>query len=185
MKNLSISFLFFSLCYLFSCAPSVDSGKVKEIDEQLNEVEKTIEAFNAVDTSLLFENYNTLVNNVRYIQKNYADTISLSTAQFLSRYYRMRKLVEDYASYDTIEEELQTSKKQMQDLKYDYVNNVLKDKKFDEYFSIERNNFFKLQEKTQSMINDWQKFQKKYAEYNPKVDSIVNSLQRKRSSLSL
>lgn len=185
MKYLSIPFLCFSLCFMFSCKPSVNSEQVVKIDAQIDEVEKTLEEFRAVDTASLLRNYRNLIDNVRYIQKNYTDTISLKTAQFLSRYYRMRKLIEDYGDYASIEEEIEISIEQLEDLKYDYVNNVLSETKFNDYFTIEINNYFKLQERVQNMINNSEEFNKKFTEYNPKVDSIVKRIQSKKSNLRL
>lgn len=173
------------LFFIFSCQPTVDSQKVVEIDGQISEVEATLYAFQEIDTADVYEKFNNLIGNVQYIQKFQMDTMHLKTAQFISRYYGLARLIEDFNNYAEIEEQILISKKQFENLKHDYINNILDDKEFNEFFAVERNDFFLLQEQVGEMISNWEKFQEKLPEYNPKVDSIVHSIKTKRNSLRL
>lgn len=179
--------LFSLLCMvmIFGCKPSIDSQKVEQLNTQINEVDQTLNQLHLIDTLQVYVGLQELMFNVQYIQKNHADTMSFKTAQFLSKYYDLVILLDDFRSYKTVEQDLMTNKNQLEDLKHDYLNGILAENKFTEYYTIEKNHLLILQEKVQKMESKWTIFEEKSREYNPKVDSIVNFIETKRNSLRL
>ena len=185
MKKVLHLILLPALLMTYSCQPDLDSGKVEDIDQLILEAQSTLTQLHSIDTSQVQTGLKELMLNVQYIQKYHADTMSYETAQYLSRYYTLANLLKDYDSYEVVEKNLQLSKKQLEDLKHDYVNHAIEEDKFSQYFTEERNQLVQLQEKVQGMENNWRRFEEKAMEYNPKVDSIVNHIETKRNSLRL
>lgn len=185
---MNLSTLFFSVIIIgifSSCNPFESSKEIRKIDSLHQEIKLSLNEFRQVDTASLNSSYEELLSNTKYIQKHNIDTLSLKLAQLLSEYYSMRRLIEAIENYDSVEEELLISLQQLEDLKHDFENDIIDQKKFREYYTIESNNFLMLQTKVVDMLNDWERFQDKFPQYNPVVDSLVNAIRTKRNSLKL
>lgn len=185
MKNAGLYLIVPLLLVSFSCNPPVDQEKLNKLDEQISEVDSCLAKLTLLDTSLVLKTFDSLVTKIEYIQKYQTDTIALETAQLLSRYYGLGKLIDGFANSTAIEEQLKISKQQFQDLRHDYTQDMLMTADFEEFFHIESKDFELLEQKIQIMEKSWEEFQKKIQLYNPKVDSIINSIESKKDSLKI
>lgn len=186
MKLKDLLFILLTIGIMSSCSKfGFESEEVKKIDSLSAELDRVLQDFRSVDTATLFNQYEEVLSNTKYIQKFNIDTLPLKMAQHLSEYYSMRRHLESYKNYNKIEEELLIGKQQLEDLKHDFKNDIISDKKFREYYTIESNNYLKLESKVQAMLNSWERFQEKYPKYNPKVDSLVKDIKNRRNNLQL
>lgn len=185
MKNASLFFIALFLLVLFSCSPSVDQEKLNSLEVQIIKVDSSLARLRALDTSLILSTLDSLVWKIEYIQNYQTDTIPLETAQLLSNYYGLGKLIEGFSYSSAIEEQLKISKTQFQDLKHDYTQNILKKEEFKKFFLRESKDFEQLKQQILSMEKNWEVFKEKFEQYNPKVDSIVDSIEKKKENLRI
>ena len=185
MKNFKLLTLFFTVIIAFACNSRKSTEEVEKLDSLHTEVVKTLHDFNKIDTASIHANYSELIENAEYIQKYNIDTLPLKMAQQISQYYTLRKKIQAFSDYAKIQEELLITQDQLENLKHDYLNNIIDEKKFREYLTVETNNFLVLETRINSMVNGWENFQELFPEYNSKVDSLVKSIKKRRNSLVL
>ena len=162
---------------LLSCSNSQFEAEIKRIDSlqlRLAVAEKQIDS---VNQDMLLDLAGNASNQLKFIQKNYRDTMSKDLAfalgEYKSAYRNMQKLIK---RANHTKEELEKSEKQLINLKADIVNNLLSKTQVEEFLKNET----EIAGEVIASASAYPKASDRYvANYNgiyPLVDSVIHEM---------
>ena len=174
------------LALLAACGQQVNSSTRTEADN-INAVFGRAETeLNKLDTSLV-QSYGHLANNhLKFIMKEYRDTMSLKDGIMLSDYKRINKGLA-YIITNTKEqrEEIKKSIEQMDNLMTDLENGLVPKEKQKEYFEAEKQAANQISEAVAKIMDIYDARIKEFEALNPTVEEFVNSIkQNNQNSVS-
>ena len=151
-------------------------AKLDALDAQLDSVETMLVP---VTTNLetLQAHHKTAKASLKFIQKNYRDTMPLDLGLFLSDYRSDRKLLGwSVDRYSKCLNEFNYSRLQIKQLRADVENNLVGEVEFKEYSTTEATNIETLADDTYELALKWEKAIERFEERNPKVQELVKEL---------
>jgi DNA repair exonuclease SbcCD ATPase subunit len=162
---------------ILSCASSVNELYIEKVNLLEKKIDSLSLALAQIDTAKVASYYSSSVNSLKFIQETHPDTMSKEIAFFLSDFKANKKSLERLV--ETCREqsdELVFSKSQLEKLKTDIKNSLLYEEQFTQYLETEK---AAIEKSTQTIanLNQWyQTSVKKYEEWNPKVQQLVEKL---------
>lgn len=157
----------------------VNNKQVQALDALELQLDSVATMLEPVTTNFeKLDNYhNTAKASLKFIQKNYLDTMPLDLGVFLSDYRSDRKLLGwSVEHYTKCLNELNYSRLQVKQLRADVENNLVGDVEFQEYQATEATNIETLLDDTYELSLKWEKGIKRFEERNPKVQELVKEL---------
>ena len=165
-----------TLC--ISCTGESDPrvAKIDALDAKLAHVDSIYKVVE-VNADKIEDYHANAVKSLKFIQKNYMDTMPLDEAIFLSDYRADRKLLGWVrTSAHKCAVELKYSQQQIANLRADLLNNKLSDTLFNKYYDTEQKSIKELVDLANDLGVKWEKAVSRYEERNPKVQELVNDL---------
>ena len=178
-----LTFLFAAATLFFGCHTGVNQKHVQSLDSLYFISVKADSILGSIDLTEIEEISLTIEQKVKQFHAHYADTIPWETAKLISKYHRLKKAFGKHLeNNDYIAKELHYTKNQLQNLKTDLENNVLKPDKFQIYYNIETETLLKLDSLVQHEFEFASKKLKMYKEWDPEINALLKKL--KLDSLS-
>ncbi len=168
------------LLFAIGCGPSISEEKLNQIGELETILDSSEARVLSIDTALAKQLADTFELKLYFFQYKLKDTLPREEATFIDTWYGMRKTVRKYSrNVDLILNEINISKKQMQDLRFDAENGLLDEKQFDDYISLERNNVEKVGYAADDLMNRFEKVYPLIQKKLPRVDSLIKAYREK------
>jgi hypothetical protein len=146
--------------------------------QELNKLENTLDSSEKVLLSIdSADAFSTLVDfykNMEFINSKMNDTLPMQAAIIVDRYFRLRKVTDNYQSnYSAIKNEVNASQEQLDNLRFDAKNGLVEEKQFDDYLALEKENIDVVELAINKMISELEPILPILKEQTPKVDSII------------
>ncbi|MCB0430542.1 MAG: hypothetical protein H6585_12775 [Flavobacteriales bacterium] len=174
---------FILLCFalisitLASCEPDyVKAGKrqIDSLDTQYQQLQTSIKEFKYEEA---MEKLETVEEHLEHFQASNQDTLSRDEAMLLSNYHSvaepLEKLKERYQYY---QDELQTTRKQLDGLRHDLENKAFTDSLFQVYLSDERNALNRLQQEASQAVEMAKKKMVVFDSLQPRITRLAKSV---------
>jgi hypothetical protein len=129
-----------------------------------------------LDTSLVFNLSREIKNNLKFIHNSF-DTINKETASIIAEVYQDRAIVfyvED--NYKIFAEEIAISAEQINKLKQDLNNGLMKDESFNTYYEQEKSIILNLNQKISESYREAKRVVSFIQEEDSQIDSLITYL---------
>jgi len=183
MKKLPFVVLVLSLA-LFACNSTPYTEEIqdaKSLIDTLNLAEKELAT---IDTSGYRDASKGYAVKVGYIQKTYmnnGDTINRKLAEILTGYKELKKPYQQFISkYETTQQEIEFSRKQLKNLKYDMERASLDSQMVADFMETERDAVQKITTAVEQLKNSKSVTKVKAAIWEPKIDSVITALKSEK-----
>jgi len=177
------SFIFFFTSFsllLFSCEPNPYKEEVQNLDQLINQIEKSSTKLVQIDTTGLSDKWREYKDNVNTITGSYkesGDTIGSDLAMILSDYKQLKKPYSEFKdAYASALEELKFTKNQLLTLKHDLENNILEPPVAEKMIQSEKMAAKKIMEQVEQLARTDSVTQVKAIEISATIDSVITSL---------
>lgn len=183
-QALKLTIFIFSICLLLSsCGSNQFADKIQALDSLSVEVERLIDSIEVADTATFKNAHKSVENNLKLIQNELRDTVTMEEARFLSDYKMIRKSLGNYTDkIKAIYQELIFTQKQLNNLSKDLSRGYIEASKADEYFSIEVTSTQAVLEEGWATLNNSPVYLKMYEEIHPKVLAFIDKHQIKEKN---
>ncbi len=156
--------------------------EIAEVDGLLtmvNEIEKTVLS---VDTSKAFETQRQIIKDLKYIE-SLNDTLDKETAFLLGDFYSDKKKIDRfYSNYHVIINQIDISKKQLNNLKQDLNNGLVSSEKFKDYYSAEHASIMDIDMKVNKSVRGIDEAIQKLEINRPELDKLLADISSKSGS---
>ncbi len=170
----------FLLGYMVSCTSKADQAKINAIDTLLMSLNDAEEMLLSVDNQTVDKKLQLVKENTKFIQDNLTDTIDKATALEISEYYSYRKALTFYKeNYGEFQEAINTSRKQLNDLKADVENGLLTDEKFNEYYNNEMRIALEITQNIEQAVNGVNIVLPKIDQKQPVIEKVIEHIRQK------
>lgn len=181
MKKIFFLFagVFFTLAFLNSCGTKY-AKEIIEVDSLQTLLNKSIVNFKNIDTVKLEKLYEQGTDNVIFIQKNYADTLSLQTAKFLERYNEIAQSFKIIRKNSTVlSNELNFSAEQLKNMKHDLEHNIGNHTSVREYCTKETQAIQNDTANVSAIINAIKIKTELFEQMNPQINQLIEEIKNK------
>ncbi|MCI5057963.1 MAG: hypothetical protein MRY83_17755 [Flavobacteriales bacterium] len=142
MKNLLFTLvIFISVLALSSCKEKVNGSYIEKVDSLELRLEVAQKLLVSLDTNVIGQHYKETNDNLKLIQelrKDRKDTLSKEIGFLLSDYSANRKSCKSFLlNYKKQAMEYEKSKKQLENLRLDFSNDLVPKEKIEEYLKVE------------------------------------------------
>ncbi len=165
---------------LVGCLSDQDKANIEKVDELIQETQTQADALEATDYEQIMVHHDTIFANLGFLSRNLEDTVSKDLLVMLGDYRSMRKV---YAKYKTGYNEMLAAAKteidQLNALKQDIENDIVKEEKFDKYFQLEQSNVNTIVEQIDQLTVKINSAEELYSQYGPVVDSLSAATREK------
>lgn len=177
MRNLVFGFFAVLAIAATSCKPSVTEQRLQKIDSLIVVIDSCAGALEKIEYNKVVEYHNNAESQLDFIAKHYLDTMSAELSIFLSDYRADRKsLGRLKKSYDDQLNEIEYSKKQLNDLRSVVEQKKLTDEEYAEFYGMENESVFMAKKMVENMKYWYATSKDHYEKANPRVTAIVDSL---------
>lgn len=175
MKKISTLLVISSILFFLSaCGPTIPDAKMQELNKLENTLDSSEKLLLSIDSADAFATIAKFRENLNFIQSEMNDTLPMRAAVVVDKYFRFRKIVDNYQNnYSIIKDEVNTSQEQLRNLRFDAENGLVEEKKFDDYFALEKENIEAVEAAIGKMTSDLEQTLPVLKEQTPKVDSII------------
>ena len=171
-----ISLIVFSVFFL-GCNRGVSQKDLNALDSLYSVSIKADSLLGVINKIEINEITLKIEHTVGQFHAHYADTIPWETAKLISKYHRLKKaFVKHIENNDYITKELNYTKTQLQNLKKDLENNVLKPEKFRLYYNIEAETLLQLDSLAKHEFAFASNKLQMYKEWDPAINDLLNKL---------
>lgn len=174
--SLSLGILFF----ISGCGPKItpeQQEKLETLSRELDSTAKVIQKPDSIKIKKISDYYH---STRKYITKEMDDTLDRETLFYLDTFLVLKKVVRFFDNqYFPILRETEEMQKQINDLKHDINEGLIDEKRFEEYYQLEQDNFLKLKNVSSEVDRFYQLMLGKYQRMSPKIDSIINATKAK------
>ncbi len=174
MRNFSIVVFVLSFSImLVGCLSDQDKANIEKVNQLIEETKSQADALEATDYEQIMIHHDTIFANLGFLSRNLEDTLSKDLLIMLGDYRAMRKV---YAKYKTGYNEMLAAAKteidQLNALKQDIENDIVKEEKFDKYYQLEQSNVNTIVEQIDQLTVKITSAEELYTQYAPTVDSL-------------
>lgn len=149
-------------------------AKLDELEQRLANVEAGLAEVNGKQLDDLHEDAK---SQLRFIQKQYTDTMPLDMMLFLSDYRSARKLLGQCSqNHVRMQTAAATARVQLKNLRTDVQNNLLEDSEFNTYLATETEAIEGLEKQLVDLTEKAPKAVERYEKFNPGVLDLVKEL---------
>lgn len=121
-----IGFLIIVLISIYSCKSDPNAESIKVIDGLLTEISKAENGLNSFTPEKVMPYIDTISFDVKFIEQEYKDTMSLELGTRVDGYYRIIKSISKFEkTYKDQKKDILYSRKQLNNLKSDLSTGVL------------------------------------------------------------
>jgi len=167
--------------YLFSCTSKADQAKIQSIDTLMLTLNDAEEMLLSVDANLVDEKLNELKEKEDFLKKNLRDSLDKPTALEIGEYFTYGKALRFYKeNYSEFMEAINTSRKQLNDLKADVENGLLTDEKFNEYYNNEMRIALEITQNVERAVNGVNVVLPKIDEKQPVIEKIITHIEESK-----
>ncbi len=189
MHKNTIPFLFVLLIFLSACQSRRDRTQdIATIDTKISELAEAQEIYKNIDLEEAEEISSTIMEQIKYIQKNYTDTMSKADALLLTNYKNAAKRVKNNKQTKMyIDKELLRAHIQLTNLKSAMIEGATEDKNgkviddqyLDHALKEELGYTNQLIQQIGFLKDNCQVAKEQYLDMKPKVGAIIVTLQQK------
>tara|TARA_R110002049_G_scaffold41623_1_gene125086 strand:- start:5219 stop:5788 length:570 start_codon:yes stop_codon:yes gene_type:complete len=181
MKNLKKFVLSFGVIGLLAgCLSDQDKANIEKVDQLIADTQEQLTALEATDYDAILVHHDTLFSNLGLLGRNLEDTVSKRLLVMLGDYRGMRKVYAKYKkSYPDLLAATKTEIEQLESLKKDIENDIVKEDKFEKYYQLEQNNVNTIIDKVGQITVKINRAEELYKDYAPAVDSLSAAVREK------
>lgn len=173
MKYTSLLFLTFSL-FLVACGPKINSSQQEELETLTTKVDSIAQKMNALDSVALTQLTSDFFERKNFIQEKMTDTLDPRIIFKLDAFVQLRKEMGFIrGQYAVIKSEANILKQQLVDLNHDVSKRLVEEKRFDQYYELENENYNKLAEAATKLLAGVEQGTKQYNELVVVADSVI------------
>lgn len=169
---------------LFACNSTPYTEEIEEARSLIESLDSASTELAQIDTSGYRNASKAYAVKVGYIQNQYAnagDTIDRELAEILTGYKELKKPYQQFVSkYETTQKEIEFSRKQLKNLKYDMEKASLDTQMVAEFMQTERDAVQKVITSVEQLKNSKSVTKVKAAIWEPKIDSVITVLKAKK-----
>ena len=170
-------FLITAVIAFSSCQNSALKSELDETRRLIQSVDSVETAMSALDLTVVDSAGHTVANQMAYIQNHWGDTLTRETAAMLTIYRRSGKtLKKDLGRASQINEEIDYSRKQLQNLLSDGENGFFNKEEYNEKLNAERRAVSNLVSESGSFLFAVEARMLDYNRLYPVVDSLIDDL---------
>ena len=163
--------------FLLGCNRGVSQKDLNALDSLYSASIKADSILELININEINEITLKIEHTVGQFHAHYADTIPWETAKLISKYHRLKKaFVKHIENNDYITKELNYTKIQLQNLKKDLENNVLKPEKFRLYYNIEAETLLQLDSLAKHEFEFASNKMQLYREWDPTINDLLIKL---------
>lgn len=191
MKNTRIVLLLLVTVLIISCNTRKDrSEDIQLIDQKMVEVNEAEEVFKNTDIATTKAHFKAIMDDIKFVQKNYTDTMPKDEAMFLTSYKNVAKLVKNLEEKEKkISLEIIRTRAQLANLKTAIISKATEDKSGqsidDNYIdkAIKEEVLYVKQvvDQITYLKDNCDIVMDKYPKMKPQADKIITTLQLKMS----
>lgn len=175
MKKIAfITLVFIILTQIFSCKHTNREHNLAKVDSLMVVLEK---ADNMLKTEINYDSVTFMFNELKNIEEAISPVLIKLTQKEKSDYMQLMSSEKHFknliASFDKYNEELEYSKKQLQNLKFDFENRIIKKEKFNEYLETEKKAVYSLLNSLKTEVYKNKKHFERFYYFNPIVEKII------------
>jgi ElaB/YqjD/DUF883 family membrane-anchored ribosome-binding protein/regulator of replication initiation timing len=180
MRNIAFYLMLFLLAgYISSCTSKADEAKIQSIDTLLKTLNDAEEMLLSVDAQKVDKKLAEINETADFLNTHLRDTIDKETAIEVSEYLRYKKALRFYKeNYPEFIEAVNTSRKQLSDLKTDVENGVLDNEKFNEYYNNEMRIVLDISQNIDRAVNGVNLALNKIEEKRPVIEKVIEHIKQ-------
>lgn len=171
MRNL---FFLISVLSIIGCSSNPNEEAIKKIDNLLveaNQASIQLSEFNPDDVKPLVDTINF---DVKFIQQEYADTMTLELATKIDTYLRNVKSIRKFESaYNAQRKDVDYSIDQLNDMKADLESGIMDSTGFKMYIGSEEEALNRMKESNIGLKTWYESIQSTFKTYKTPIDSII------------
>ena len=157
-----------------ACSSNQNKEYIAKVDQALAKIDKADSTVSGLDFSVLSVYRDTIAFDVKFIQREYSDTMNLDLATKVDVYYRTIKSINKFeATFKDQMEDLQYSRVQLQNLKDDLEKNIIDSSGFNLYFPPENQAVQSLSESAIGLESWYNTILSSYTKYKSPIDSVI------------
>lgn len=158
---------------LAGCLSEEDKVNIEKVDQLIADTQEQLTALEATNYEAILVHHDTLFSNLGLLGRNLEDTVSKRLLVMLGDYRGMRKVYAKYKkSYPELLAATKTEIEQLESLKKDIENDIVKEDKFEKYYQLEQNNVNTIIDKVGQISVKINRAEELYKDYAPSVDSL-------------
>ena len=170
--------LLMTVGYLVSCTSKADQAKIQSIDTLLTTLNEAEEMLLSVDANLVNQKLEEINSDADFLNTHLKDTIDKATAIEISEYLRYKKSLQFYKeNYPEFVEAINTSKKQLNNLKADVENGLLTDEQFNTYYNNEMRIALEIMQNVERAVNGVNLVLNKIDEKKPVIEKVITHIE--------
>ena len=169
------SLLVFSIgFFLVACGPKINSAQQDKLENLTTKVDSIAKKVNALDSAALVQLTNDFFERKNFIQEKMTDTLEPEIIFKLDAFVQLRKEMGFIrGQYAVIKSEANILKQQLIDLNHDVSKRLVEEKRFDQYYELENENYTKLADAATKLIAGVEQGTEKYNELVVIADSVI------------
>lgn len=178
MKNFVIVLLSFVL--FIGCKPDPNEESIKKIDALLVQVKEAESGLSGLSPDKYLPYMDTINFDVKFIQQEFSDTMTLAIGTKVDGYYRIVKSISKYEStYNDQLKDIKYSSKQLNNLRSDLGVGVLDSNLLAMYLPTESEAVSRLLESNTSLKIWHESIGKDFLRKRPAIDSLIATIKEK------
>jgi hypothetical protein len=180
MRRFSLFLVLAWVLILGGCSSHPNEKQIAQVDEAIKILSSADSLFQTIDIKKVMPYADTVNFDVKFVQQEFIDTMSLLVATQVDAYHRLVRSIGKFgAAYNAQKTDLEYSKNQLQNLKSDLTNNVIDSTGFELYFPAEEQSINRLVENNMNLVA-WQKnIEDGFIRKRQPVDSLINAIKIK------
>lgn len=157
-----------------SCGTDKHSGELNRIDSLLAVLDTAETMLNSIDTTQTIASYKVYAVNILKIREGFQSREDSLVWSVITRYGLLRKPLRDYKKhFVNFSNEIETSRKQLDDLKADIRKNIIKTEQIEGYTADEAAFVNYIYLSVKSITENTRMYLDMYIELNPQVEKLL------------
>ncbi|MBD79145.1 MAG: hypothetical protein CL840_09515 [Crocinitomicaceae bacterium] len=159
---------------LMGCSSNPNEESIKIVDSLLVKVKQADEELSSVNINGITSYVDTITFDVKFIQQEYKDTMTLDLATKVDVYHRLVKSIYKFEkNYNAQKDDIAYSKKQLLNLKSDLNSGVMDSGLLAMYLPAETEAVNRLLESNSSLKIWFENIESGYSSRRPSIDSLI------------
>jgi uncharacterized protein YjgD (DUF1641 family) len=165
---------------IIACSGNPNEGAIKEVEDVLAVINEADSSIKSIDVERLKPYIDTINFDVKFVQQEFADTMSLQVATQVDAYSRLVRSIQKFEkAYNDQLKDIEYSKHQLQNLKADLSSNTIDSSGFSLYFPAEKDAVDRLAENNMNIISWYESIEKGFVKHRRPVDSLIVEIKKK------
>lgn len=166
---------------LISCSSVKNEAEVKKVDSLMVLIENAKTELELINPETLREIEDTVVFDVKFIQTEYADTMSLDVAVVVDSYGRMLKSISKFKkTFGEQTSDVKYSSEQLKDMKKDLESGILNKESFDEFYPAEEESVSRLVESNKNLKIWYESISEGFDKRRAPIVQMIKDIQEKK-----